>query len=248
MYDVAGKLAVITGGTRGIGLGLARHLLEAGGNVVINGRHATPEAGALQTKFGKDRLAIVLGDVSKPDEAATLVSEAGAKFGRVDIVVHSAGGPVPGKVVDLTPEIWAEAFAVHVHPVFHLFRAAHPFLKREGGVVLLVSSVAGLRGCPGTVAYQTVKGALIPMAKALALDHAHENIRVNLITPGIIRTRFHDAMTEAAKAHNLEKRIPLHREGSVDDVAEGAMALIRNEFITGEYLTIDGGMSMRITA
>ncbi len=118
-----------------------------------------------------------------------------------------AGGPAPGKIVDLTPEAWANAFAVHVHPVFHLFRAAHPYLVKEGGAVVLVSSVAGLRGCPGTVAYQTVKGALIPLAKALAFDHAAEGIRVNVLAPGIIRTRFHQAMTEAAKAHNLANRI-----------------------------------------
>ena len=92
-----------------------------------------------------------------------------------------------------------------------------------------------------------MKGALIPLAKALAFDHAAEGIRVNALAPGIIRTRFHAAMTEAAQAHNLANRIPLHREGSIDDVADAALALIRNEFITGEVLTIDGGMSMRIT-
>ena len=140
-----------------------------------------------------------------------------------------------------------QAFAIHVHAVFHLFRQAHPFLAKQGGAVLLVSSVAGLRGCPGTVAYQTVKGALLPMARALAFDHAHEDIRVNVIAPGIIRTRFHDAMTDTAKAHNLANRIPLRREGTVEDVATAALELMCNQFITGELITVDGGMSMRIT-
>lgn len=247
MYDIAGKLAVITGGTRGIGLGIARHLLEAGGKVVINGRNATEEADALQAEYGKDRVAIDLGDISVPAKATDLVERAAKQFGRVDILVHAAGGPAPGKIVDLTPEAWTNAFAVHVHPVFHLFRAAHPWLAKEGGAVVLVSSVAGLRGCPGTVAYQTVKGALIPLAKALAFDHAVEGIRVNVLAPGIIRTRFHQAMTEAAKAHNLANRIPLRREGTVDDVASAALELIRNDFMTGEIVTVDGGMSMRIT-
>jgi NAD(P)-dependent dehydrogenase (short-subunit alcohol dehydrogenase family) len=97
------------------------------------------------------------------------------------------------------------------------------------------------------VAYQTVKGALIPLARALAFDHAHEDIRVNVVAPGIIRTRFHAGMTEATKAHNLEKRIPLRREGTIEDVATAALELISNEFITGEVITVDGGMSMRIT-
>ena len=247
MYDIAGKLAVITGGTRGIGLAIARHLLEAGGKVVVNGRNPTEEADALLAEYGKDRVAIDLGDVSVPAQAAGLVERAAKQFGRIDILVHAAGGPVPGKIVDLTPEAWADAFAVHVHPVFHLFRAAHPYLAKEGGAVVLVSSVAGLRGCPGTVAYQTVKGALIPLARALAFDHAAEGIRVNVLAPGIIRTRFHQAMTQTAKAHNLANRIPLRREGRVDDVASAALELIRNDFMTGEILTVDGGMSMRIT-
>lgn len=247
MYNIAGKLAVITGGTRGIGLAIGEAILAAGGNVVLNGRSATDEASACATKFDQSRVQVELGDVSDPTQAAGLVEAAAQRFGRVDILIHSAGGPAPGKVPDLTTEAWMNAFAIHVHPVFHLFRAAHPHLKREGGAVLLVSSVAGLRGCPGTPAYQTVKGALIPLAKALAFDHAKEGIRVNLITPGVIRTRFHDAMSKQAMAHNVANRILLGREGTVEDVAEAAMAMLTNEFITGEYLTIDGGMSMRIT-
>ncbi len=101
-----------------------------------------------------------------------------------------------------------QAFAVHVHPVFHLFQAAQPFLVRQGATVLLVPSVAGLCGCPGSVAYQTVKCALIPMARALAFDHASQGIRVNVIAPGIIRTWFHQKMTDAAKAHNIANCAP----------------------------------------
>ncbi|HWA18373.1 MAG TPA: SDR family oxidoreductase [Devosia sp.] len=247
MYDITDKAAVITGGTRGIGLAIGEAFLAAGGKVVLNGRSPTDEVAALVERYGPDRAALELGNVSEPAQATSLVERTAARFGRVDVLIHSAGGPAPGKITDLSTENWMDAFAIHVHPVFHLFRAAHPYLKREGGAVLLVSSVAGLRGCPGTPAYQTVKGALIPLAKALAFDHAREGIRVNLITPGIIRTRFHDTMSETAKSHNIANRILLGREGLVEDVAEAAMTMITNEFITGEYLTIDGGMSMRIT-
>jgi NAD(P)-dependent dehydrogenase (short-subunit alcohol dehydrogenase family) len=246
MYDTKGKLALITGGTRGIGLAIAEALLASGAGVVINGRAPTPEAEAL-VAASKGCAEIATADVSDPGQARKLVEGAASRHGRLDILVHSAGGPAPGTMPALTDQAWMDAFAIHVHPVFHLFRAAHPWLAREGGAVLLISSVAGLRGCPGTVAYQTVKGALIPMAKAMAFDHAGENIRVNVLCPGIIRTRFHDRMTEAAKAHNLANRIPLHREGTAAQVAEGAMAMITNDFVTGEILTIDGGMSMRIT-
>jgi 3-oxoacyl-[acyl-carrier protein] reductase len=247
MYDVQDKAALITGGTRGIGLALARDLLRAGANVLVNGRSTTPEADELVRDYGEARVAFGEGDVARSGVAAGLVKDVEGRWGRLDILVHSAGGPAPGKITDLTPEAWSAAFDIHLHPVFHLFRAAHPLLAREGGAVILVSSVAGLRGCPGTVAYQTVKGALIPLARALAFDHGGENIRVNVIAPGIIRTRFHDTMTEAAKAHNLDKRIPLRREGTIEDVASAMMELVRNEFLTGEVLTIDGGMSMRVT-
>ena len=226
---------------------VAQHLLEAGGKVVVNGRSATEEATALQAKYGADRVAIDLCDVSVPAEATGLVERAAERFGRLDILVHSAGGPAPGKIVDLSPETWTDAFAIHVHPVFHLFRAAHPHLAKEGGAVVLVSSVAGLRGCPGTVAYQTVKGALIPLAKALAFDHAAEGIRVNVLAPGIIRTRFHQAMTEPPRRTISPTASRCRREGTVDDVASAALELIRNDFITGEIVTVDGGMSMRIT-
>jgi NAD(P)-dependent dehydrogenase (short-subunit alcohol dehydrogenase family) len=247
MYEVIGKLAIITGGTRGIGLALARHILEAGGNVMLNGRSESAGAEQLAGEYGAARVALEYSDISKTGEARRLVAAAAERFGRIDILVHSAGSAVPGTVLKLDEDSWTQAFDTHVHPVFHLFRAAHPLLAERGGAVVLVSSVAGLRGCPGSVAYQTVKGALIPLARALAFDHAAEGIRVNVIAPGIIRTRFHEAMTETAKAHNLSNRIPLRREGSADDVAEAMLELIRNEFITGEVLTIDGGMSMRIT-
>jgi NAD(P)-dependent dehydrogenase (short-subunit alcohol dehydrogenase family) len=246
--DFKEKVAVVTGGTRGIGLAIANSILAAGGNVVINGRSSTDEAIALTERYGRQRVVLEIGDVSIPDDAIGLIERATKHFDRLDILVHAAGGPAPGKMMDLSADTWQAAFDIHVHPIFHLFRAAHAALALRGGAVLLISSVAGLRGCPGTVAYQTVKGALIPMARALAMDHGHENIRVNVLAPGIIRTRFHDAMTDEAKRHNIANRIPLRREGQVEDVASAAMELLRNDFITGEYLTIDGGMSMRVTA
>jgi NAD(P)-dependent dehydrogenase (short-subunit alcohol dehydrogenase family) len=109
-----------------------------------------------------------------------------------------------------------------------------------------LSSAATLRGCPGTVAYQVVKASLIQLARALARDHAAENIRVNCVAPGIIRTPFHDAMSETVRENNLRNRIPLVREGTPEQVASLILQLITNGFITGETFTIDGGMSMRM--
>jgi 3-oxoacyl-[acyl-carrier protein] reductase len=249
VIELKGLTGLVTGGTSGIGLATATALLESGANVAISARR--PNAGVLAAlnEVGSRhdaRCIYIQGDISVPATAADLVGEAIDVFGRLDMVVHAAGGPAPGTAVDITPDKWLEAFSIHVHSAFHLFRAAHPALAVAGGSVTLLSSAAALRGCPGTVAYQVVKASLIQMARALARDHAAEGIRVNCVAPGIIRTPFHQAMSEEARRNNLANRIPLQREGTPEDVAALILQLIENDFITGETMVIDGGMSMRM--
>jgi NAD(P)-dependent dehydrogenase (short-subunit alcohol dehydrogenase family) len=175
------------------------------------------------------------------------VDETVEKFGRLDVLVHSAGGAVPGSLDTVTDESWMNAFAVHIHAIFHLARAAAPHMARQGeGAMILLGSAAGLRGCLGALAYGVVKGALPQFARALARELAEQNIRVNCVSPGVIRTPFQDYLTPQQVANNLQNRIPLHKEGKPEDVAELIVALIQNDFITGENFVIDGGMTMRI--
>jgi NAD(P)-dependent dehydrogenase (short-subunit alcohol dehydrogenase family) len=245
--DLKDTVALITGGTRGIGLAIAELLADRGTRLVINGRTSDAEVEtALAALRKKTDVLFVPGNAADPAVARSLVAETKKKFGRLDFLVPAAGGPHPGRILDLKPEDWEDAFRIHVHAVFHLFRAAHALLAERGGSVLLLGSVAGLRGVPGIIAYQTVKGALPQMARSLARDHAAENIRVNVIEPGIIRTRFHAAMTPEAERNNLDNRIPLKRFGTAENVATAAVELLTNPFITGETLVIDGGMSMRM--
>ena len=247
MPDHCDEVAIITGGTRGIGAAIAGALAARGVRLVLNGRNRDAEVDAAVAALRKQaEVELDLGDAADPATAARLVASARSRFGRVDYVVPAAGGPHPGRITDLSPEAWATAFSIHVYAVFHLFRAAHAALAERGGGVLMIGSAAGLRGCPATIAYQTVKGALPQMARALARDHGHEGIRVNVLEPGIIRTRFHAAMTPEAERNNLDNRIPLRRFGRPDDVASAAVELLTNPFITGETLVIDGGMSMRM--
>lgn len=247
--DLTDKVALITGGTKGIGAAAAVALAQRGAHVAINGRNDDADAAGIRRQIEQlDRKCVlVLGDVSQPDTATRCVDETVAKLGSVDVLIHSAGAATPGTIFDVEPDDWMKAFDVHVHAVYHLCRAAIPVMRaRKEGAILLISSVAAMRGCPGTICYQTVKGALPQMARALARDFADDNIRVNAVAPGIIRTRFHDGMTEEAKQHNLANRIPLHREGTPEDVATLITELVTNDFVTGETVTIDGGMTMRM--
>lgn len=247
MPDIRDHVAIITGGTRGIGAAIGVELAKRGVRLVVNGRTSDEEVEAnLATLRGLTKIEMLHGDAANPVIADELAKTARARFGRIDFAVAAAGGPAPGKITDLTAEQWMAAFDVHVHAVFHLFRAVHAALAERGGGFLMVGSVAGIRGCPGTVAYQVVKGALPQFARALARDHGHEGIRVNVIEPGIIRTRFHRAMSQEAERDNLDRRIPLRRFGTAEDVATASLELLTNPFITGETLVIDGGMSMRI--
>lgn len=249
MAKLDNACVVITGGTSGIGLATARELACSGANLLINAREPAAERLAeleAATEKAGVRCVFVAGDMRDADTSRRLAEKGGSEFGRIDAVVHSAGGPAPGTALSLTYEAWLDAFNVHVNSTFHLFRSMHPFLAASKGSMVLLSSAAALRGCPGTIAYQTVKAALVQMARAFARDHAAEGIRVNCVAPGIIRTPFHDGMTEAAKQNNLQNRIPLGREGTPEQVASLIVQLISNEFITGETMVIDGGMSMRM--
>jgi NAD(P)-dependent dehydrogenase (short-subunit alcohol dehydrogenase family) len=247
--DLNGKRGLITGGTRGIGAAVALDLARHGATVVINGR--TEDDAARNTLKELQSLVpacrLVVADMARGDEADRCIDDAVRCLGGLDILVHSAGGPSPGKIDDVSPEQWRATFDVHVHAAYHLCRRALPVLRRNNeSAIVLISSAAGVRGCPGAIAYGTVKGAILQFARMLARDVADDNIRVNCVAPGIIRTRFHDAMTPEQQAHNLESRIPLHREGTVDDVAQAVRMLITNDFITGETVVVDGGMTMQI--
>jgi len=244
-----GKAALITGGTKGIGAATAIALAEVGADVAIVGRHDDADAAATRQRvqaLGR-RCEVVIADCARPAEAARCVNETGAKLGSLDVLVHSAGGPVPGKLFDLSPEDWHGAFDIHVHAIFHLCRAAIPLMKpRREGAIILVSSTAGLRAVHTNVAYQVVKGAVPHFARALAREFADDNIRVNCVAPGVIRTRFHANMSEQQKKVNLEQRIPLHREGTPEQVASLIIELVTNDYLTGQTFTIDGGLTMRI--
>jgi len=247
--QLTGKIALVTGGTRGIGAATALALASEGADVAIVGRNVDAEATATCDtirKLGR-RCEIIQADCGHAAEATRCVKEAELKLGQVAMLVHCAGGPVNGGLFDLTSEKWNAAFDLHVHAIFHLSRAVIPSMQvKKEGAIILISSVAGIRGVVTNPAYQVIKGALPQFARALAREFAADNIRVNCVAPGVIRTAFHSAMSAEQKKINLEQRIPLRREGTTEQVAEAIVLLIKNDYITGETLTVDGGLTMRI--
>jgi NAD(P)-dependent dehydrogenase (short-subunit alcohol dehydrogenase family) len=243
------SVALVTGGTKGIGAATAITLASNGADVAIVGRRQDAEAKETRRRIealGR-RCLLILADVAVGREARRCVEETTKELGSIDVLVHSAGGPVNGGLLELTPDAWHRAFDVHVHGVFHLCRAAIPAMKqKKRGVIILISSAAGIRAIKTNVAYQAVKGALPQLTRALAYEFANDNIRVNCVAPGVIRTAFHASMPAQVKQNNLENRIPLHREGTPEQVASLILELVTNEYITGETVSVDGGLTMRI--
>ena len=247
--QLAGKVGLVTGGTRGIGAAAAIALAKAGADVALVGR--TDDDEARQTRaviqgLGR-RCELILADCAKPADATRCVEETAQRLGGVDVLVHSAGGPVNGGLLELTPEAWHSGFDVHVHAIFYLCRAAIPLMrpKREGAIIL-ISSTAGKLATPSHIAYQAVKGAIPHITRGLAREFAPDNIRINCVAPGVVRTRFHEKMSAEQKKLNLEQRIPLKREGTPEQVADVILMLVKNDYITGDTVTIDGGLTMRI--
>jgi len=244
-----GKVSLITGGAGGIGTATALELGRLGSDIMIVDRRTDGRAKEVADEIASlGRSCVTLkADVSVPEEIANSVQETVAQMGSVDVLVHAAGGGVPGSLLQVTPEAWYGAFDIHVHAIFHLCRAAVPFMKKKReGAIILISSAAGTRGCLGAIAYGVAKGVLPQFARSLARELADDNIRVNAVSPGIIRTPFQDYLTPEQVENNIQNRIPLHREGKPQDVAEAIAMLVTDDFITGETLAVDGGMAMRI--
>jgi len=247
--DLKGKVCLVTGGSSGIGAATALTLSLKGAHVAVAARKAAamPDSLLAAAKAHGTTAHFVKVDVADPESCRKCVEQVVKDFGRLDVLVHSAGGPAPGGFYTVTDEIWMNAFAVHVHSIFFLSRAAAPHMaKQGGGAIILLGSAAGLRGCLGAFAYGVVKGALPQFARVLGRELADQGIRVNCVSPGVIRTPFHDALSPEQARNNIENRIPLHKEGKPEDVAALIATLVENDFITGENMVIDGGMTMRI--
>ncbi|MGC4035201.1 MAG: SDR family oxidoreductase [Chitinophagaceae bacterium] len=245
--ELQNKAAVITGGTHGIGAATALKLAKEGTHLALVARNAGDEQLKKDIEASGVHCFIVQADLAKEEDCIQAVQKVHDHFGRIDILVHSAGSAAPGSLLNVEKETWYKAFDIHVHAVFHLCRAIVPYMKEQKqGAIILISSAAGVRGVKNAISYAVVKGALPQFTRAMAFELSDFNISVNCVSPGVIRTRFQDYLTPEQVANNINNRIPLHKEGSPDDVASVIQSLLQNNFITGENVVIDGGMTMRI--
>lgn len=244
---LAGRVAIVTGGSRGIGLAIARSLAEGGASVVVSGR----DTGRLEKAAGEIEAAggtvlAVAADVAKREDADRLVDAARKRFGRIDVLVNNAGITRDQLLVRMTDDDWDRVLDTNLRGVFLMTRAAGKVMMRQrSGRIINISSTAGAMGNPGQVNYSAAKAGVIGLTKAAARELAHWNILVNAVAPGLIETDM-TASIPAAAREALLQQVPLKRAGTAREVAEVVRFLAGDgaAYVTGQTIHINGGLYM----
>lgn len=241
--DFTEKVVIVTGGTRGIGFATAKAFAEHGAKVIIFGSKAATVEKALE-KFEKLNLKVegCSPNLNNFEELEHVVSEIIEKNGHIDVLVNNAGISASKKIEDTSADEFAQIFDLNVRAVFHMTKAVVPYMKKQGGgVILNTSSMVSIHGQPSGAGYPASKFAINGLTKSLARELAPDHIRVNAVAPGIIKTDMVAALPEAQIAP-LIKTIPLGRIGEPEDIANAFLFLASDlaSYITGDILQVDG--------
>jgi 3-oxoacyl-[acyl-carrier protein] reductase len=234
-----GKLALVTGASRGIGRAIAEELARAGASVVVGYRSGKDEAEELAAGIGGRA---VQADVSDPDEARRLVDEAGD----IDVLVNNAGLTRDGLLARMSDDDWRTVVETNLSSVFYTCRAVtRPMMKKRGGSIVNISSIVGVHGNWGQTNYGASKAGIIGFTKSLARELGSRNIRANVVAPGYVKTALTEVLPDEATAAMVEQT-PLGRVADPEEIA-GAVRFLASDqasFITGEVLLVDGGLGM----
>ncbi|HKS49948.1 MAG TPA: SDR family oxidoreductase [Amycolatopsis sp.] len=246
MNSLKDRVAIVTGASRGIGLGIARELVQRGAKICLTARKPDPLAEAVNELGGPD---VAIGVPGRADDQAhreETVARTVETFGRLDMLVNNTGiNPVFGPVIDVDPQVAAKVFAVNVlAPLAWTRLARDAWMGEHGGAVVNVASVAGLRASPGIGLYGVSKAALIRLTMELAVELG-PGIRVNAVAPAVVKTKFATVLYEGREAE-ASAAYPLKRLGVPEDIA-GAVAFLLSEdagWITGQTIVLDGGVTL----
>jgi 3-oxoacyl-[acyl-carrier protein] reductase len=245
MFSLAGKTALVTGASGGIGAAVARALHAAGATVAISGTRAAVLE-ELKTALGGERVHVVPCNLSSAEYVEKLVPAAAEAMGGLDILVNNAGITRDGLAMRMKDEDWQAVLDVNLTSSFRLARAAMKLMmKKRWGRIVSVTSIVGVTGNAGQANYVASKAALIGLSKTLAQELASRNVTVNCIAPGFIATPMTDALNDKQKEGILNK-IPAGRMGSPEDIAAAVLYLASEEagYVTGHTMHVNGGMAM----
>lgn len=244
------KVAIITGGTAGIGEATAVLFVKEGAKVVIVGTSQTSGDRVLEKiKKLNGEAIIIKADVSKEEDIKHMIDETIKKFAKIDILFNNAGIVVNGSVETCTMEDLERTIAINIKGVFLCSRYAMPYLKKTHGVIINNSSSVALKGVANRAAYTLSKGAVLSLTRAMATDHLEDKVRVNCIAPGTTDTpslaeRLKQSGDPLKTRQDFIARQKIGRLGTPEEIAEGVLFLASNEFCTGTILSVDGGMTM----
>ena len=249
LFDLTGRVAIVTGGNGGIGLGMARGLAEAGATVVVAGRNAAKsEAAVHELNDSGWQAAAASVDVISESSCRALVELTRARFGSVDILVNNAGTNIRKLPHELTLEDWRHVLDTNLTSAFVLSHAAYPAMQAAGGgKIVMIGSMTSIFGLPFAAAYSASKGGIVQLARALATAWAKDNIQVNAVLPGWIDTDLTRAGRREIKGlhERVEARTPAGRWGMPDDMAGIAVFLASkaSDFVNGTAIPVDGGFA-----
>lgn len=236
------KIAIITGASRGIGEAIARNFAQAGANLVLNARHEFPETLIKELEDYGHGVVTVLGSVDDPTTGDQLVAAALDQFGSVDVLVNNAGITDDMLAMRMKPASFAKVVQVNLDGTFYVTQPAFKkMLKARAGVIINLASVVGLTGNIGQANYAASKAGIIGLTKTLAREGAMRGVRVNAIAPGMIATDMTAALSQSSQDQILAE-IPLKRFGQPEEIAHTARFLVENAYITGQTVTVAGGL------